>query len=42
MTSAGSTSRDDVMIGPNVSLITSGHPLEPLERRAGVDRQSPS
>ncbi len=24
---------DDVMIGPNVSLITSGHPLEPSERR---------
>lgn len=27
---------DDVMIGPNVSLITSGHPVEPSERRAGV------
>jgi acetyltransferase-like isoleucine patch superfamily enzyme len=27
---------DDVMIGPNVSLITSGHPLEPSQRRAGV------
>ena len=27
---------DDVMIGPNVSLITSGHPLEPSRRRAGV------
>jgi len=25
---------DDVMIGPNVSLITSGHPLDPAERRA--------
>ena len=25
---------DDVMIGPNVSLITSGHPLEPSQRRA--------
>lgn len=24
---------DDVMIGPNVSLITSGHPIDPLERR---------
>jgi acetyltransferase-like isoleucine patch superfamily enzyme len=24
---------DDVMIGPNVSLITSGHPLEPSQRR---------
>lgn len=27
---------DDVMIGPNVSLITSGHPLEPSQRRAYV------
>ncbi|WP_315836108.1 sugar O-acetyltransferase [Bradyrhizobium prioriisuperbiae] len=27
---------DDVMIGPNVSLITSGHPLQPSQRRAGV------
>ncbi|RQR58164.1 sugar O-acetyltransferase [Burkholderia sp. Bp9002] len=27
---------DDVMIGPNVSLITSGHPLEPSRRRAYV------
>jgi acetyltransferase-like isoleucine patch superfamily enzyme len=27
---------DDVMIGPNVSLITSGHPIEPSRRRAGV------
>jgi acetyltransferase-like isoleucine patch superfamily enzyme len=25
---------DEVMIGPNVSLITSGHPLEPADRRA--------
>jgi acetyltransferase-like isoleucine patch superfamily enzyme len=25
---------DDVMIGPNVSLITSGHPLEPSRRHA--------
>ena len=24
---------DEVMIGPNVSLITSGHPLDPRERR---------
>lgn len=24
---------DEVMIGPNVSLITSGHPLDPAERR---------
>jgi acetyltransferase-like isoleucine patch superfamily enzyme len=27
---------DDVMIGPNVSLITSGHPLEPSQRRAAT------
>ncbi len=25
---------DDVMIGPNVSIITAGHPLEPSPRRA--------
>src|SRR5580704_9102489 len=25
---------DDVMIGPNVSLITTGHPVEPSQRRA--------
>jgi galactoside O-acetyltransferase len=27
---------DEVMIGPNVSLITSGHPIEPPRRREGV------
>jgi acetyltransferase-like isoleucine patch superfamily enzyme len=27
---------DDVMIGPGVSLITSGHPIEPSRRRACV------
>ncbi len=27
---------DDVLIGPNVSLITSGHPLEPSKRRDSV------
>jgi acetyltransferase-like isoleucine patch superfamily enzyme len=27
---------DDVMIGPNVSLITSSHPIEPSQRRSGV------
>jgi acetyltransferase-like isoleucine patch superfamily enzyme len=27
---------DDVMIGPNVSLITSGHPVSPAERYAYV------
>ena len=27
---------DDVLIGPNVSLITSGHPIQPSERRDGV------
>ena|ERR1700761_2775961 len=32
----GITIGDDVMIGPNVSLLTSGHPLEPSRRRAGV------
>lgn len=25
---------DDVMIGPNVSIITTGHPLDPAQRRA--------
>ena len=27
---------EDVMIGPNVSIITSGHPIEPSQRRAFV------
>ena len=27
---------DDVMIGPNVSIITSGHSIEPSQRRDGV------
>jgi acetyltransferase-like isoleucine patch superfamily enzyme len=27
---------DDVMIGPNVSIITTGHPLEPARRRAAT------
>ena len=27
---------DDVMIGPNVSIITSGHPIDPSQRRASV------
>lgn len=27
---------DDVMIGPNVSLLTSGHPVDPSRRHAGV------
>jgi acetyltransferase-like isoleucine patch superfamily enzyme len=27
---------DDVMIGPNVSLVTSGHPLGPSQRRSSV------
>ena len=27
---------DDVMIGPNVSLITAGHPIEPSQRRAAT------
>ena len=25
---------DDVMIGPNVSIITTGHPLDPSQRRS--------
>lgn len=28
---------DDVMVGPNVSIITTGHPLEPSRRRAYVE-----
>jgi acetyltransferase-like isoleucine patch superfamily enzyme len=28
---------DRVMIGPNVSIITSGHPLQPSERRAYIE-----
>lgn len=27
---------DDVMIGPNVSILTAGHPLDPSERRAAT------
>src|ERR1700743_3578554 len=27
---------DDVMIGPNVSIITTGHPIEPSQRRAAT------
>lgn len=27
---------DDVMIGPGVSIITSGHPIEPSQRRSSV------
>ncbi|AUC93055.1 transferase [Bradyrhizobium sp. SK17] len=30
----GITIADDVMIGPNVSIITSGHPLDPSQRRS--------
>jgi acetyltransferase-like isoleucine patch superfamily enzyme len=29
---------DDVMIGPNVSIITTGHPLEPSQRRATIGK----
>ncbi|MFP5277212.1 MAG: sugar O-acetyltransferase [Acidobacteriota bacterium] len=32
----GLTIGDDVMIGPNVSLITSGHGIEPSQRRSYV------
>ncbi len=27
---------DDVMVGPNVQLLSAGHPVDPAERRAGV------
>ena len=27
---------DDTMLGPNVTLLTSGHPTAPAERRAGI------
>ncbi len=27
---------DDVLVGPNVSLITAGHPLDPAARRSGI------
>ncbi|HTK12995.1 MAG TPA: sugar O-acetyltransferase [Xanthobacteraceae bacterium] len=27
---------DDVMIGPNVNIITAGHPLDPLQRRTAT------
>lgn len=32
----GITIGDDVMLGPNVQLISSGHPTEPAERRRAV------
>lgn len=32
----GITIGDEVLIGPKVSLITSGHPLEPSQRRSNV------
>jgi hypothetical protein len=28
---------DDVMIGPNVNIITTGHPLQPSQRRAYIE-----
>jgi acetyltransferase-like isoleucine patch superfamily enzyme len=31
---------DDVLIGPNVSLITTGHPIEPSRRRAAITANS--
>ena len=33
---AGISIGDDVMIGPNVSIITTGHPVAPSQRRAWV------
>jgi len=32
---------DDVQIGPNVQLLTSLHPLDPVERRRGVETAAP-
>ena len=32
----GITLGDDVMLGPNVSLITSGHPIDPATRRSVI------
>lgn len=29
---------DDVMLGPDVSLISSGHPLDPEQRRTGITK----
>jgi acetyltransferase-like isoleucine patch superfamily enzyme len=29
---------DDVMIGPNVSIITAGHPLDPAQRRVTIGK----
>jgi acetyltransferase-like isoleucine patch superfamily enzyme len=37
MTWAAVTIGDGVMIGPNVNLITAGHPLAPSERREFVE-----
>ncbi len=34
---AGVDIADLVMIGPNVNIITAGHPLEPSQRRAYVE-----
>jgi acetyltransferase-like isoleucine patch superfamily enzyme len=36
MDRGGITLEDDVLIGPKVSLITTGHPLDPAERRATI------
>lgn len=30
----GLTIKDDVMIGPNVSILTTGHPVNPSQRRS--------
>lgn len=35
---AGIDIADDVMIGPNVSIITSGHPIEHTQRRSTVGK----
>lgn len=36
MDMGGITIGDDVMIGPNVNLVSAGHPVDPSERRNGI------
>jgi maltose O-acetyltransferase len=39
--SAAVTIGDDVQIGPNVQLVTPSHPLDPVERRTGLEWGAP-
>jgi maltose O-acetyltransferase len=39
--SAPVTIGDDVQIGPNVQLVTPTHPLDPVQRRTGLEWASP-